>query len=317
MLNHDLRGGNSAGRYEEVFYMFGRRVDGRAIGKNVDPITRVVPYIMTERADAQCYCTQYADSQIIDDYIHKKHREGCDVSKMALFLAAYIRAVSQYPEINRFVVGRTQYARNELCVSFAMLKINSATEFLETTVKVYFDPTDTIFDVSRKLDETIERNRSLSNSNKTDKVAHTLISIPGLLRFGVGVLKGLDKIGLLPKAIVDASPFHTSMFITNMASIGMNHLYHHLYNFGTTTVFIGMGNKVNRVSVDREGKLKVKKMYPLAVTTDERVCAGAVYSMAFKVIDKVLRNPELLETPPESVRYDCGVEYHCKEDKVH
>ncbi|MEA5051242.1 MAG: 2-oxo acid dehydrogenase subunit E2 [Oscillospiraceae bacterium] len=297
--------------------MFGKRVDGRTVGNNVDPITRVVPYIMTERMDAQCYCTQYFDSEIIDDYIHRKHREGHNISKMALILAAYVRAVSQYPEINRFVVGRTLYARKELCVSFCMLKINSATEFLETTVKVYFDPADTVYDVARKLDDTIERNRKLTTNNKTDKVANVLIGIPGLLSIGVGFLKWLDRIGLLPRSLVDASPFHTSMFITNMASIGMNHLHHHLYNFGTTTVFIGMGNKVNQVSVNTEGKMRVRKMYPLAVTTDERVCAGAVYSMAFKVIDKVLRNPELLETPPETVRHDCGVEIHCKEDKIH
>ncbi|MEA4912929.1 MAG: 2-oxo acid dehydrogenase subunit E2 [Oscillospiraceae bacterium] len=297
--------------------MFGRRPEGRAVGKHVDPITRVVPYIMTERVDSMCFCTQFADSEIIDDYIHRKHREGQNISKMALFIAAYVRAVSQYPEINRFVVGRTQYARKELCVSFAMLKINSMTDFLETTVKIYFDPADTIYDVSRKVEETIERNRQLSTNNKTDKVAHALIGVPGLLSVGVGILKFMDRLGLMPHAIIDASPFHTSMFITNMASIGMNHLHHHLYNFGTTTVFIGMGNKVNQVAVNSEGKIRVKRMYPLAVTTDERVCAGAVYSMAFKVIDKVLKNPELLETPPETVRYDCGVEYHCKEDRIH
>ncbi len=297
--------------------MFGKRSDGRAVGNGVDPITRITPYIMPTRVDALCYTTQYADCEILDSYVRKKHAEGIKFSKMAVILAAYVRAVSQYPEVNRFVVGKKLYARNELCVSFAMLKINSATDFLETTVKVYFDPTDTVFDVARKIDDTIEKNRVVSNENKTDKVAHVLISIPGLLTVGVGFLMWLDRIGLLPRAIVDASPFHASLWITNMASIKMNPLHHHIYNFGTSTAFIGLGRKEARTTLKRDGTVEVRNVYPMACTIDERVCAGAVYSMAFGVLNEMLKNPEKLELPPEKVRYDCGVEYHCKEDKIH
>ena len=297
--------------------MFGKRYDGRAVGSGVDPITRLTPYIMPQRVDSLCYTTQYADCESVDNYVRKKHSEGIKISKMALILAAYVRAVSQFPEINRFVIGKKLYARKELCVSFCMLKINSATDFLETTVKVYFDPTDTVFDVARKIDDTIERSRNLTNENKTDKIVHFLLSIPGLVNVGVGFLKFLDRIGWLPHAIIDASPFHTSLWITNMASIKMNPLYHHIYNFGSSTGFIGLGKKEARPTLKHDGTVVVKNVYPMACTIDERVCAGAVYSMAFQIINKMLNNPELLEVPPEKVRYDCGVEYHCKEDKIH
>jgi hypothetical protein len=297
--------------------MFGFRPEGRALTKGVDAITRVTPYIMTERSDAQCYCTQYADYMAINEYLKKKRAEGYTISTMSVIIAAYVRAVSQFPELNRFIVGKKLYARQELCVSFAIVKVRTKVDFLETTVKVYFDPYDTIFDVARKIEDVIARNKKTETENKTDRVANTLLSIPGLIRVGVGLLKAMDRIGIMPRAIVDASPFHTSMFITNMASLGMNELHHHLYNFGTTTVFIGLGKQEPRLKLSVDGKLRAKRYYPMAIVTDERVAAGAMYGMAFNCLSRHLRNPELLEIPPEQVRYDHKAEYRCKEDKTH
>ena len=293
--------------------MFGMRQDGRALKTGIDPITRLTPYIMVERSDAQCYCTQYADADILQKYVREKRAEGRRMSQMEVIIAAYVRMLAYMPELNRFVVGKTLYSRNELCVSFAMVKIRGKNDFLETTVKIYFDPArDTVFDVSERIQETVKKNRAVAASNSTDKIANGLFNIPGLALIGTGFLKFLDRIGLLPRMVLDASPLHTSMFITNMASIGMNALHHHIYNFGTTSVFLGLGNKVNKVKVDREGKITVKKFYPIAATIDERICAGSVYGLAFDSLDRFLRHPELLETPPDpaDVRYDDKAEYH-------
>ncbi len=297
--------------------MFGRRPDGRAVKHGIDHITGVVPHIMTKRNDAMNFCTQYFDSEILSSYVRRKRAEGRKMSQMSVMLAAYVRAISQMPQLNRFVVGRTIYARNELCVSFAMVKAKGKNDFLETTVKVYFDPADTVFDVSRKVEETIAKNKDLDNNNKTDRVAKALLKVPGLIRVGAGILKFLDKFGLMPRLVVDASPFHTSMFITNLASINLGSLYHHLYNFGTTTVFLGLGKKEPRVKIEKDGSVSAKYMYPVGVVTDERIAPGAIYGMAFQLLQRYLTNPELLETPPEEVFYDDGVEYRCRPERVH
>ena len=292
--------------------MFGMRPDGRAVTKGIDPITRFTPYIMTERSDAQCYCTQFTDSEILQNYVRNKRAEGLHMTQMEVIIAAYMRTVAHMPELNRFVVGKKLYARKEFCVSFAMVKLRGAREFLETTVKVYFDPAkDTVYDVAERVSKTIAKNRAAASSNATDKVANGLFAVPGLPAVGIGLLKAMDRVGLLPRAVLDASPFHTSMFITNMASIGMNALHHHIYNFGTTSVFIGLGKHVSRLHLSRDGALTSKKMYPLAVTIDERICAGAIYGAAFKYLERYLKHPELLETPPDpaEVRYDVGCVY--------
>ncbi len=293
--------------------MFGKRADGRVVKTGVDPITRMVPYIMTTRVDAQNSCTQYFECEPIQSYVRKKRSEGITVSQMSVILAAYVRAVSQIPALNRFVVGKKIYARNELCVSFVILKSKSSENFRETTVKVYFDPHDTVLDVARKVEKVIAENQSLEDSSKTDNLINTITKIPGLVSFAVGALKIADRLGILPKSVLDASPFHTSMFITNLASINLGSLYHHLYNFGTTTVFFGLGRNEARVKI-RKDEVTAVRVYPVGVVTDERVAAGAVYGMAFQIIAKCLANPEIMEDPPEKVVFDDGIPYAGREN---
>lgn len=287
--------------------MFGYRADGRRL-KNVDPIIKLTPMIMTERSDAQVFTSQCADWEIMNNYIREKRAQGIKMTRMAIVIAAYVRAVSQRPEINRFVVNKKLYVRNDLCVSFALLKKRTAEEVIETTVKLHFDPTDTIFTVSDKLNEIIETESKLSADSKTDKVAKAVLSIPLLPRFGVSFLKWLDRLGILPGGILEASPFHTSMFITNMASIKMNMVHHHIYNFGSTSMFLSMGKREERVC-STHGEIAVRNVLPLGVVIDERVCCGAIYAMALHQWESYMHNPWLLEQPPERVRFDDGLVY--------
>jgi len=293
--------------------MFGFRPDGKKLKKGVDPITRLAPYIMTQRNDALCYCTQYLDYTAANRWLRKKRQEGHNISFMSLLISAWIRTASQYPELNRFVVGKTMYARTELCVCFVALKSNNRDDFSETTVKIFLDPSYTVYEVAKKVEEAIELNRFLENSNATDKLVSFFLGIPGFMSIIIGFLKFLDRFGLAPKVLLDASPFHTSMWITNMGSIGMRELYHHIYNFGTATMFLGLGKREARLKVSPGGALSHHYYYPLGIVTDERVAPGSLNSMALVYLKKLIKHPEELETPPESVRFDYGAEYKIKE----
>ncbi len=290
--------------------MFGRRPDGKAVGSRVDPITRLTPYIMVERSDAQVHSTQYIDSEILTEYIRKKGDEGFRITVMELVIAAYIRTVSQMPQLNRFVIGKKLYARKELTVAFAILKERSQSHIVETTVKVHFDPSDTIYDVSKRISTVIEENKAVEASNKTDKLVNALLSIPGLLSVTVGFLKFLDRVGLLPKKIIDLEPFHSSMFITNMASIKMEYVHHHIYNFGSTSLFFGLGNKMVKSRLKHDGTLESKNYWPIGIVNDERIAPGGTMALGFSIFKSVLKNPEQLELPPEKIVYDIGLEYH-------
>ena len=291
--------------------MFGFRPDGRRV-KQDDPIMRLTPYIMTRRSDSQVFTTQYVDADILSQYINEKRKQGIKITHMSIIVAAWLRTVCEMPMLNRFVAGNDVYARNELALSFVSIKGRGDEELREAVCKLYFDPSNNIFEVTEKIERAIEKCRASTTNSMVNRLANTLLSIPFLTGILVGVLKFMDRIGIMPKAIIDASPFHTSLFISNMASIKMNSIYHHIYDFGTTSVFFGVGRKITRITAVSDGKIKTQHVYPIGCVIDERIMAGAQYGAAFSVLNKYFRHPELLEQPPEKVLFD-GVDFSLKE----
>ena len=268
------------------------RPDGKRV-KGLPPIVAAIPYIMPKRYDAQNTITEYIDEDVIRDYLRSKRREGKRISHMALLIAAYYKATLLNPKINYFVVNRKIYERNHFCVSFAMLKQLPDGSPDETTVKLYIEPTDTLFTIEEKMQKLIEENSVTENKNSTDKFASFMLSIPGLPRFVLWLARLLDNISLLPRFIVDLSPFHTSMFITNLASIKTSYIHHHCYDFGTTSVFICMGLPVaDFLSGDYS-----KKIMPLGVVMDERICTGYEFALFKSDFRRFLKKPESLECP--------------------
>ena len=291
--------------------MFGRRPDGKRV-KTSDPIVRLTPYIMTRRSDSQVFTTQHIDMEALNGYINQKRQEGVKMSHMAILVAAWLRALCEYPQLNRFVIGRQLYSRNEIAVSFVTVK-GRGDDIKEAVCKLYFDPTDTVLQISEKMERAIKKCREAESNSMVNRLACALLSIPFLTGALIGLLKFLDSIGLMPKAIIDASPFHTSLFVTNMASIKMNSVYHHIYDFGSTSVFLGMGKPGYRIKAwSEEGKVKVEKNMPVGVVVDERIMGGAQFGMVFSLLNSYLRHPERLEQPPERVRME-SVDFSLKE----
>ncbi len=288
--------------------MFGRRRDGRRI-KGIDPIVQITPYLMPMRCDAQVFLQHRIDWEAMTRYIAAKGQEGQKLTHMQVIIAAYVRAVSQHPEVNRFIMNKQYYSRNNCTVSYTILKDPQDADKGETVVKIFFDPTDTIFDVRDRCNKAVRANRGDQPKNFLDKLVSFLFAVPGLPTTVVAVVKLLDRYGICPSVLIDELPFHTGMFITNNASIGLHHVNHHIYNFGNTSLFFGMG-LVEKVAVVEGGQTRMKRFLPVGITADERVCSGAYYAGFFADMVRYLTHPELLEVPPESVRYDPRAEYH-------
>lgn len=288
--------------------MFGRRRDGRRI-EDIDPIVRVTPYLMPMRCDAQVFLEHKADYELLARYIAQQNMKGEKITFMQIIVAAYVRAVSQHPEVNRFIMNKQFYSRTNCTVSFTMLKDPQDADKGETAVKIRFDPTDTIYDVRDRMATTVVANRGDQPKNAMDKLAALLFKVPGLPTSLVAVVRLLDRYGICPGALIDELPFHTGMFITNNASIGLHHVNHHIYNFGNTSLFFGMG-LLERVAVVEGGTTRMKRFLPIGITADERVCSGAHYAGFFADMVRFLNDPSLLEVPPETVKFDKNAEYH-------
>ena len=295
--------------------MFGRRADGRVL-KEVDPIVALTPYLMPMRCDAQVILNYKVDYERLARYIVQKGNEGYKFTFMELLIAAYVRTVSELPEINRFVSNKRLYARTQLTASFALLKETQEVDAIEeNTVKCHFDPRDTIYYVAERVNNAIEQNRREEADNATLKVAKLLLR-PALANTVVFLARALDRYGVLPKYIMEASPFHTSLFITHMGSIGMPAVNHHIYNFGTTSLFLSLGSVERQTVIGSDGKAARKRYLPIGITADERICAGAMYARMVNRMMHYLNNPELLEAPPETVRFEEGNAYGLAATKV-
>lgn len=291
--------------------MFGRRPDGRRISK-IDPLVQITPYVMPMRCDAQVFLQHRIDWEKMTRYIGSQMQEKNEkLTHMQIIIAAYVRAVSENPEVNRFIMNKQYFARNNCSVGFTMLRSPQDADQGETAVKISFDLTDTLYDVRDRMVATVEANRvsAAESTSFLDKLLAFLFKVPGLPTAAVAVVRLLDRYGICPGALIRELPFYVGMYITNNASIGLHHVNHHIYNFGDVSMFFGMG-LVEKVAVVEKGETRMKRFLPIGITADERVCSGAHYARFFAAIEKYLEHPELLEVPPQSVRFDQGLEYH-------
>lgn len=273
--------------------MFGYRSDGKKI-KDLPPIFKIMPCVMPERVDSQVYFKQDIALKSLDEYIDRKAEEGIKISYMNIVYTAIVKIIGERPNLNRFAMNGSLYQRNKVYVSL-VIKKSLTDDGTETPIKLDFDGSENIFEIKNKLDEAIEKNKEVSNMNGTDKLTLAFSFIPnGLIRVAFKFLMFLDKHGLMPKKIIEVSPFHTSVFLTNVGSLGIDSIYHHIYNFGTTSMFFSMGKK-KKSYIYEDDEFRQEKCITLAFVGDERICDGYYYASSFKLLSKYLKKPELLE----------------------
>ncbi len=283
---------------------FGDRKEGRLL-RSLPAFAKFVPFIMPTRNDA---CNQYEESFEVSDVDRRLRKLRVDGNKgigiLHFIIAAYIRGVSMLPGMNRFVVGRRIYARDNIEVVMTV-KRSLAIDATETTIKVVFEPTDTIFDVYRKMSEKIDEIKTVEGNNNTEDVAEAMCKAPRfLLRFALTILRIMDYLGWLPQSLLDASPFHGSMIITDLGSLRIGPIYHHIYNFGTLPVFISFGAKRHAYELDRHGNMVDRKYVDCKFVMDERTVDGHYYAQFLQAFRYICQHPEIVETPPSKVVED-------------
>lgn len=285
---------------------WGDRYDGWRV-RNVDVVFSVIPYFLRTRMDAQNFFEVNLRVDNIEAFI-KEHKEDIpNLSIMHVVMAALIRLISQRPYLNRFVIWNKIFARNHMNFSIAVKRSLSDTGE-ETLIKPYFMPTDTLQDVVRKVEQERANNQQVGQKNASDKISKLLGLLPdSLLRTVVFSLLHMDKVGIMPKVINQASPWHCSIFLTNIGSIGVESIYHHLYEFGTCSMFVAMGKKSRSHTFDKDGSIVAHKSIQLKFVLDERICDGFYYASSMRQMSKYLDDPTLLLTPPENVIIDDGV----------
>lgn len=286
--------------------MFGYRVDGKQV-RDIDPIQRIVPHIMRHRHDSMINLTVDLPCEPFDEFIKKELAAGNgEYDYMHIIIAGLVRIIANYPRLNRFVMNGRIFKRNVINISFVVRKAMNI-EAPDTTVKLEFTGRETLAEVRDKINAAIEANSDMDANNGTDQLARLITFTPNVvIAFLVGLIKFLDKHNMLPKAIIDVSPFHTSAFITNMKSIKGPSIYHHLYDFGNTGMFFSMG-KETMVPVVSGTEIVPGKRMPFKIVSDERFCDGFYFSTALRVLRRYYAHPEVLKEPLKELAEDVTV----------
>lgn len=282
---------------------WGDRNDGRKI-RSLSPMAQITAYFQVERNTCSNLFEESFEISHIERYIRQKRREGLtDFGLTHVLLAAYVRGLCKYPQLNRFISGQKVYSRGEDIQYCMVVKKEMTLESPDTSIKVHLSRKDTAEDVYRKLNAAIEE---VKNSQKLDSGIDNLIGyfnlIPGVvLKFVVWLLKLTDYFGWLPKFLTELSPFHGSLFFTSMGSLGIRPIYHHLYDFGNIPCFGAFGCKRRALEIQEDGSVVQKKYIDVKFVLDERIVDGYYYAAFFKHYRSILRRPEMLDLVPEEL----------------
>ena len=284
----------------------GDRYDGYKV-RNLDPVFGIIPYIMRSRLDSQIFFEEEIDITGLRSFIVENRKDIPGLSMYHFFIAALVRTMAQRPRINRFVSGGKIYSRNYIRISLTVKKAMSK-DGEEGNLNPEFEPSDTLADVTAKFNAALAEVRAEEEAaagNDTDITVKLLNMLPGFIkRWFINFMRHLDSCGMMPKIINKVSPFHSSAYVTNVGSIGLNSIYHHLYEFGTTSVFMAIGKKEVKHELERDGSVKSKHVIKMRFVLDERICDGYYFASAIKQFMHLVKHPELLLAPPDYISED-------------
>lgn len=283
---------------------FGDRKDGTKL-KDIHAMHFVMPLMYPNRCDNEAFLSERIDLTNLNAYLQQKNASD-PVYKYNLFqimVTAMLKVITLRPKMNRFIANQTMYQRNEISAAFTVKKIfsDNGAEALAQIRSKGSDTIDTIHD-------EIYRQVSVCRSDKVDAGTQSLnavASIPGFLVKLVGAAaRFLDRHGWMPQSVIAGDPYYCSVVLTNLGSIGLHAGYHHLTNWGTTSVFCVIGQIKKRPFYDDDGTVHMKDSVDIGLTIDERLADGYYYSRTIQLLKKLLENPELLEKPlSEEVDY--------------
>lgn len=282
---------------------WGDRIEGRWV-RSAQVMEQITAYFMPNRTGANNLFSESVEITELEQYIRRKRKEGLTGFGIThVILAAYARTVAKYPALNRFIAGQRIYSRGEDIAVCMTVKKELTAEAPDSLVKVHLHPADTAAEVYHKFNAKVAEAKN-EMSTAADSTVAGFMMVPRLvLKFGIWLLKSLDYFGLVPRFLLEVSPFHGSVYFTAVGSLGIKPVYHHLYDFGTVPAFCAFGRK-RRAEEIRDGQMVERKYLDMKFNLDERICDGFYYANVIKYFLRLLSHPDVLDAAPETIEQD-------------
>jgi hypothetical protein len=277
---------------------FKKRRDGIYI-KKLPAFRRLFPYLMPTRDESVIYANQTISVGRLLGYLEElnagRSREE-RVTFFHAFLTAAARVFRLRPDLNRFVAGKRIYQHKDITITFIVKKAFTD-EAPESEARIKFTGLETLEEVRDKVNAHVMRARS-DEKGDDDKLIDFVGGLPRpLLNFVARLITWLDYHNILPGFLMKAIPLYTSMYLANLGSIGLDAVYHHLYEYGTASTFAVIGHIHKEPWVDGQERIAVRQCVNVTFTLDERVSEGFYYARSISLFKSFIEHPEHLEKP--------------------
>lgn len=285
---------------------FGDRKDGVLL-KDIDSMHFITPIIFPNRADNEAFISERIDLTNINKYLEQKNAENPEYkyNLFQIIVTALLKTITLRPQMNRFIANKNLYQRNEITAAFVVKKIFSDTSE-EALAFIHSKDTDNIETVHNDIYRQVSHVRKSSASKDKTSEAMDFFNKPPrfISKTVISLVRVLDIYGKVPKSLIETDPYYSSVLISNLGSIKLKSGYHHLSNWGTTSVFVVIGEKKIRPFFNEDGTYTMKDSVDIGLTVDERIADGYYFSKTIRLLKKLLENPELLEKSfKEEVEY--------------
>jgi pyruvate/2-oxoglutarate dehydrogenase complex dihydrolipoamide acyltransferase (E2) component len=266
-----------------------RRPDGEHV-RDVPPIRAIMAYVMRGRNESAVYHDTLYDIGRTRTWLKTYNRSHADRATLFhLFAWACARALHERPELNRFVSGGRLYQRNEVAFSFAV-KPEWHDQAALVTVKLVVPRGQAFPAFVRRMSAAIDEARTRPRA--IDREVALVMRLPGpLLRLGVALVRVLDAWNLLPGFFMKNDPMYASLFLANLGSAGVSDAYHHLYEYGTVSIF-GALSAPARVPVALDGAIVSRETVRVRWTFDERIHDAFYAARSLLIAQRIIEDPE-------------------------
>ena len=233
-------------------------------------------------------------------YLEKKNAEGPDYKYnfFQVMVTAVLKTITLRPQLNRFIANYNLYERNEVSAAFTIKKIFKD-DGDEALAFIHSKPTDNLESIHNEIYRQVSyvRHEGKDQSTMSMDTLQKIFGFPPLKKaLGVGA-RFLDKRGLMPASVIATDPFQSSVVLANLGSIKLRSGYHHLTNWGTTSVFVIIGEMKERPFYNEDGSEEMRMSVDIGLTVDERISDGYYCSRSIRLLKHLLDQPELLELP--------------------
>jgi hypothetical protein len=274
------------------------RPDGELV-RDLSPVRHLIPYLMKGRNESLVYYEQILDLTRTLPFVrawNETHDQKLTV--FHLLVAACGKALHARPGLNRFVSGGRIYQRRGAFVSFAA-KARFDDDAPLKTVKLPVMAAEPLPETVRRIHDSVSGARG-TTERSVDKEVRLVVKLPGfVLRVAVTLLRFLDRINLLPGFATRDDPMYASLFLANLGSVGIDRAWHHLYEYGTVSLFGVLGEIKKMLAPDEHGGVVTRDAVRVRFAFDERINDGFYCAASLDLVRAYVEDPELFERQPE------------------